>query len=103
MGIFCIFYVFLSHLSLHDEPDGERDVRRVLSGLTVEGSHHDVVRRERERERVMTMMRFTTAGEEQEEEEMEERAVAAEVRRGQLGVTRDRAVRVQQPGNTTIY
>ena len=31
---------------------------------------------------------------------MEERAVAAEVRRGQLGVTRDRAVRVQQPGNT---
>ena len=51
MGIFCIFNVFLSHLSLHDEPDGERDVRRVLSGLTVEGSHHDVVRRERERER----------------------------------------------------
>ena len=47
----------------------------------------------------MTMMRFTTAGEEQEEEEMEERAVAAEVRRGQLGVTRDRAVRVQQPAN----
>ena len=32
--------------------------------------------------------------------EMEERAVAAEVRRGQLGVTRDRAVRVQQPANT---
>ena len=33
---------------------------------------------------------------------MEERAVAAEVRRGQLGVTRDRAVRVQQPGNTNL-
>ena len=28
-----------SHLSLHDEPDGESDVRSGLSGLTVEGSH----------------------------------------------------------------
>ena len=39
------FFLNFSHLSLHDEPDGESDVGRVLSGLTVEGSHHDDVRR----------------------------------------------------------
>ena len=49
----CVFFIFgrffsiqiiilledFSHLSLHDEPDGESDVRSGLSGLTVEGSH----------------------------------------------------------------
>ena len=98
MGIFCIFNVFLSHLSLHDEPDGERDVRRVLSGLTVEGSHDDVTGESDDNDEVHYSWRGAGGG-----REMEERAVAAEVRRGQLGVTRDRAVRVQQPGNTTIY
>ena len=34
-----IFLEDFSHLSLHDEPDGESDVRSGLSGLTVEGSH----------------------------------------------------------------
>ena len=52
--------------------------------------------------RVMRMMKvhYSWRGD-GEGREMEERAVAAEVRRGQLGVTRDRAVRVQQPANTT--
>ena len=85
---------------MHDEPDGESDVRSVLSGLTVEGSHHDLRWRleSDDNDEVHYSWRGAGGG-----REMEERAVAAEVRRGQLGVTRDRAVRVQQPGNTTIY
>ena len=83
---------------MHDEPDGERDVRRVLSGLTVEGSHDDVTGESDDNDEVHYSWRGDGGG-----REMEERAVAAEVRRGQLGVTRDRAVRVQQPGNTVRY
>ena len=49
MGSICRRFLFnfhllsFSYLSLHDEPDGESDVRSGLSGLTVEGSHHDVM------------------------------------------------------------
>ena len=102
MLCFCRRYLFnfhllsFSYLSLHDEPDGESDVRSGLSGLTVEGSHDDVTGESDDNDEVHYSWRRAGGG-----REMEERAVAAEVRRGQLGVTRDRAVRVQQPANTT--
>ena len=95
------FFFNFSDLSLHDEPDGESDVGSVLSGLTVEGSHHDVTGGETGESDDNDEVHYGWRGD-GEGREMEERAVAAEVRRGQLGVTRDRAVRVQQPGNTIL-
>ena len=68
------FFFNFSHLSLHDEPDGECDVRSGLSGLTVEGSHHDLRWRleSDDNDEVHYSWRGAGGG-----REMEERAVAA--------------------------
>ena len=77
-GCFVIF--FLSHLSLHDEPDGESDVGRVLSGLTVEGSHHDDVWRLESDENDEGSLQLERRW--RRKRDGMERAVAAEVRQG---------------------